>query len=312
MTSLFVEKEGHYAIRLETHDSASMLFRHVEVELDAYAEETPEAPASPTALSSSAGEWQTWPMKSDTPSYHGYRFPPEIISHAVWLYHRIESVFQETHQLKTSLNVIATDRVVIVDPDIDARSTVGDPVGRFYRHVQLSAKRPTCRAALRHSQRSHPSVIAVQSELAPPPPPWLHRRQQSANSVPLNLTRHPKVDLTVDAQCLERRMVQMLLEHADQEVAHSNIRTPFGVGLETIRRNLKVKPLRGKHGQPWMDDLQLRVVCGVLRQKAMRRPSRATASYPFVRGGARSRSSLSAASSSAISPVTPSGLPVSA
>ena len=36
MTSLFVEKEGHYAIRLETHDSASMLFRHVEVELDAY------------------------------------------------------------------------------------------------------------------------------------------------------------------------------------------------------------------------------------------------------------------------------------
>ena len=22
------------------------------------------------------------------PSYHGYRFPPEIISHAVWSYHR--------------------------------------------------------------------------------------------------------------------------------------------------------------------------------------------------------------------------------
>ncbi len=27
-------------------------------------------------------------MKRDTPSYHGYRFPPEIISQAVWLYHR--------------------------------------------------------------------------------------------------------------------------------------------------------------------------------------------------------------------------------
>ena len=38
--------------------------------------------------SSVAGAWQTWPMKRDTPSYHGYRFPPEIISHAVWLYHR--------------------------------------------------------------------------------------------------------------------------------------------------------------------------------------------------------------------------------
>ena len=27
-------------------------------------------------------------MTSQTPNYHGYRFPPEIISHAVWLYHR--------------------------------------------------------------------------------------------------------------------------------------------------------------------------------------------------------------------------------
>ena len=27
-------------------------------------------------------------MTSHVPSYHGYRFPPEIISHAVWLSHR--------------------------------------------------------------------------------------------------------------------------------------------------------------------------------------------------------------------------------
>ena len=27
-------------------------------------------------------------MNSHTPSYHGDRFPPEIISHAVWLYDR--------------------------------------------------------------------------------------------------------------------------------------------------------------------------------------------------------------------------------
>ena len=26
-------------------------------------------------------------MRSQPASYHGYRFPPEIISHAVWLYH---------------------------------------------------------------------------------------------------------------------------------------------------------------------------------------------------------------------------------
>ena len=27
-------------------------------------------------------------MRSQPASYHGYRFPPDIISHAVWLYHR--------------------------------------------------------------------------------------------------------------------------------------------------------------------------------------------------------------------------------
>ena len=27
-------------------------------------------------------------MNTDVPSYRGYRFPPEIISHAVWLYQR--------------------------------------------------------------------------------------------------------------------------------------------------------------------------------------------------------------------------------
>ena len=45
-------------------------------------------PALREVLSSSVGAWQTWPMKRDTLSYHGYRFPPDIISHAVWLYHR--------------------------------------------------------------------------------------------------------------------------------------------------------------------------------------------------------------------------------
>ena len=27
-------------------------------------------------------------MRSQPASYRGYRFPPDIISHAVWLYHR--------------------------------------------------------------------------------------------------------------------------------------------------------------------------------------------------------------------------------
>ena len=34
-------------------------------------------------------------MNSHTPSYHGYRYPPEIISHAVWLYHRFCLSFRD-------------------------------------------------------------------------------------------------------------------------------------------------------------------------------------------------------------------------
>ena len=50
-------------------------------------------------LSSSVGAWQTWPMKRDTLNYHGYRFPPDIISHAVWLYHRFGVSFRDVEDL---------------------------------------------------------------------------------------------------------------------------------------------------------------------------------------------------------------------
>src|ERR1700682_353315 len=38
--------------------------------------------------------WQSRPMTSQPPSYHGYRFPP-VISHAVWLYHRFCLSFRD-------------------------------------------------------------------------------------------------------------------------------------------------------------------------------------------------------------------------
>ena len=38
-------------------------------------------------------------MTSQTPNYHGYRFPPEIISHAVWLSHRFCLSFRDAEDL---------------------------------------------------------------------------------------------------------------------------------------------------------------------------------------------------------------------
>jgi putative transposase len=38
-------------------------------------------------------------MTNDAASYHGYRFPPEIISHAIWLYQRFCLSFRDTEDL---------------------------------------------------------------------------------------------------------------------------------------------------------------------------------------------------------------------
>src|ERR1700687_3631229 len=38
-------------------------------------------------------------MDSHAPSYHGYRCPPALISHAVWLYHRFCLSFRDTEDL---------------------------------------------------------------------------------------------------------------------------------------------------------------------------------------------------------------------
>ncbi len=47
-------------------------------------------------------------MTSQAPSYHGYRFSPEIISHAVWLYHRFCLSFRDTEDLLAQRGITVT------------------------------------------------------------------------------------------------------------------------------------------------------------------------------------------------------------
>ena len=47
-------------------------------------------------------------MNAKTPSYHGHRFPPEIISHAVWLYYRFCLSFRDVEDLLAMRGVIVT------------------------------------------------------------------------------------------------------------------------------------------------------------------------------------------------------------
>ena len=48
--------------------------------------------------------WQSYRM----PSYRGYRFPPEIISHAVWLYHRFARSFRDVEDVLARRGVEVT------------------------------------------------------------------------------------------------------------------------------------------------------------------------------------------------------------
>ncbi len=47
-------------------------------------------------------------MISQPPSYRGYRFPPAIISHAVWLYHRFGLSFRDVEGLLAERGVTVT------------------------------------------------------------------------------------------------------------------------------------------------------------------------------------------------------------
>ena len=47
-------------------------------------------------------------MSSPAPSYHGYRFPPPIISHAVWLYYRFCLSFRDAEDLLAERGIVVS------------------------------------------------------------------------------------------------------------------------------------------------------------------------------------------------------------
>ena len=51
-------------------------------------------------------------MSTQNPDYHGYRFPPEIISYAVWLYHRFCLSFRDVEELLAHRGVIVSYEAV--------------------------------------------------------------------------------------------------------------------------------------------------------------------------------------------------------
>ena len=61
-----------------------------------------------TGLSIRATGRQTTGMDGSAPSYKGYRFPPEIISHAVWLYDRFSLSFRGVKDLLAQWDIVVS------------------------------------------------------------------------------------------------------------------------------------------------------------------------------------------------------------
>jgi putative transposase len=51
-------------------------------------------------------------MKTNTNGYRGYRFPREIISHSVWLYHRFSLSFRDVEELLAKRGIVVTYETV--------------------------------------------------------------------------------------------------------------------------------------------------------------------------------------------------------
>jgi len=51
-------------------------------------------------------------MNDVNPRYHGYRFPPEIISHSVWLYHRFCLSFRDVEDLLAERGITVTHETI--------------------------------------------------------------------------------------------------------------------------------------------------------------------------------------------------------
>ena len=47
-------------------------------------------------------------MKANANRYSGYRFPPEIISHGVWLYHRFTLSFRDVEEILAKRGILVT------------------------------------------------------------------------------------------------------------------------------------------------------------------------------------------------------------
>ena len=91
---------------------------------------------------------------SHVASYHGYRFPPEIISHAVWLYHRFCLSFRDTEDL-------LAQRGITVSYAARAADVAGDRATARTHYAQL------LKVAANGDRPGRPDLVQARRSVAP-------------------------------------------------------------------------------------------------------------------------------------------------
>ena len=92
-------------------------------------------------------------MKTNTlaPNYKGFRFPPEIISHAVWLYFRFSLSFRDVGELLAQRGIVVTYSVsfmLVVYYNFETSS-------KFERTVRCKNIEKTKKERLPHTYRQN-------------------------------------------------------------------------------------------------------------------------------------------------------------
>ena len=145
-------------------------------------------------------------MKAKTSSYHGYRFPSEIISHAVWLYYRFCLIFRDVEDLLAERGVID----ILVQSRRDRRAAKrffhkllkgqgGEPrrlvtdklrsYGAAHRTVMPSVLHDTSRYANNRAEVSHQPIRQRERQMRRFKSVAQAQRFLSAHGVILNLFR---------------------------------------------------------------------------------------------------------------------------
>ena len=179
-------------------------------------------------------------------------------------YGSFEVAFKKFHKSLGRVRAVV-DGKVVVDSHENPITTIAYSIGRFDLYTDLIILGSSSEIDLRHGQRRHSTLCAVNSKILAPISPWIHRRKGPADSISIGRTTDAKVDVSIDTECAERCVVELFLEYTHDQIAYADIRCLQGLSRELIVCNIDLKLVSSECGGMPMRYLQVGTICHALR-----------------------------------------------